>query len=435
MPTACILAAWLAAASPAQHASGDVTVAILKDLAAGSGGGLRRIDRVGGNLVTLVNQPASVAELTSLFPSPFAMDLYYGGTDGRLNLAQPGQCHLLEIRAAFNAVSGVRQLTAASVNEGFIAAVCVVGEHVYAMGQRSLFRVPIQGGAAQSFLTYNANQGAFGLTTDGRWLYAALNARDVFRINLRNLADVRFLGRVPGQFLDVLTALALSADGTILAGTSDPILGARLHEMHPASGTVLRSLSLPLAALHDIACDPRTGEVLLAGTTASGATAVLSVPGWNVGPTLASAPSEIAIAIRRSWPLVRSELPCFTGDNREPGIDSITFPIRGNGHYEIQLFTRPNLLAFLLSSPRPTPQARVRINLAAQGAPGCVVGFQPLGLFLYQANAAGRADAPVPIPNDPLLRGVAMDFQWAIADPTANSLGFAVTQLGTILIE
>ena len=63
-------------------------------------------------------------------------------------------------------------------------------------------------------------------------------------------------------------------------------------------------------------------------------------------------------------------------------------------------------------------------DLAAFGAPGCAVVASTEATFFVVADAQGRAQLPVAIPNDPALQRFTVFAQAASFAPGSNGLGW-----------
>lgn len=426
-----------ASPSRAQEQRGQVTVAVPRDPATATAGTLSLLDRATGALVPLSNQPLAVTELSALAASPWQSNRFFGASDGRLNLGAPNVCGIWRIDAAAGAVAAAVRVNATPLVETWISHVAVGGDYVYWLGQASLGRVDLATGACDPFRPLAASEGAFGLAVDGRWLYAALTARDVFRIDLRDRATTVHVIAVPGMFLDTIGALAVTPAGRLLAATGDPLAGCILHEIDPGAGTLLRSLPLPLASPSSIVPDAHTGEALVAGRVASGAGALAVVtPAFTAGPlAFASATNRPAIAWRGSAPLHRSRFGCAAGDGRDPFLDGNGPPLRGTATWALTLRTRPALAAFLAGGLRPAPGQGGIADLGPFGAPGCTFAVQTSATVLVVTDAVGFAQQPIAIPNVASLRDAAFDFQAAVLDPTANALGVALSSLGSVVVD
>ena len=73
------------------------------------------------------------------------------------------------------------------------------------------------------------------------------------------------------------------------------------------------------------------------------------------------------------------------------------------------------------------------IDLTPFGAPGCAAYSDPNGINTgANADANGAASVPIPLPNDPALVGLRLDFQWFLVDLPANTLGFTASQAAAI---
>ena len=63
----------------------------------------------------------------------------------------------------------------------------------------------------------------------------------------------------------------------------------------------------------------------------------------------------------------------------------------------------------------------------------CAAYSDPNGINTgANADANGAASVPIPLPNDPALVGLRLDFQWFLVDLPANTLGFTASQAAAI---
>ena len=69
------------------------------------------------------------------------------------------------------------------------------------------------------------------------------------------------------------------------------------------------------------------------------------------------------------------------------------------------------------------------------GAPGCNLLVSLDSLTATSTNAAGSAQQPFAVPNQPALVGLQVFHQWFIYDQAANALGFIASDGGRALIR
>jgi len=423
----------LAVTAAAQENRGDLTIAVSRDpirLTSGSLG----MCRAGAVQVTLLSTVAPLDGLTSVCTSPWSRRLLYGGQDGQLAPVR-GFCDVYELTADTGVLRSQRTLTTAAIDEGFLVALCVVGNYVYVMGQQHIRRVPLAGGAAELVYSYGAGESAFGMTTDGRWLYAALGARAIYRLPTFGAPSPTLFTNMPGALFEITMALALGANDQLLVLTTEAFTSARLHELDRSTGALLRSLTLPLVSGRSLAVDPASGDIFIGGGTAAGLGQVLVVHNWSVlTPTLPAVASPPALALRRSWPLQRRGAACAAGNGVEPRIRGVGVPSSGNAGYAVGVDTRANagaVLASGIATVNPVP-----FDLGPRGAPGCFIGLGAVtGTSFRTTDAQGSAAVPIPTPTASSLLGVIAEFQWLVLDPTANALGAATSQVGAAVVD
>ena len=67
------------------------------------------------------------------------------------------------------------------------------------------------------------------------------------------------------------------------------------------------------------------------------------------------------------------------------------------------------------------------LSLDPWGGNGCWLLLESLESIPAIIDTAGRAPVPVHVPNNPLLAGQDVFFQWAVMDSSANPLGVAAS--------
>lgn len=433
-----VLGSWLLplccpGAAEAQAARGDVTVAVTRN--SGVPGGFHRLDRIAGTLVPLQNQPAVLAGMTALCPSPWVMDRFFAAASG-LTGPVPSQSEVYEVHAAQGAVTAAFARSAQPLPEVFLGALLVVGDHVYCQGQTAVHRVHLGTGGRELVRQYGTGEGPYGMASDGRWLYLGLGPLEVRRLNLLDFNDVRPLSQLPGVLFEVLMALAMHPDGSLVAATGNLLGPARLYRIDPVGGAVLQSVALPFGAVRALAVDPASGEMLISGTSAPGpGSVVMALPGWNAALLpIAAFAGEATLALRRSSPLHRSGPPCPAANGEEPRITANRPPDVGAADYAIAVHSRPGRAAILLGGARPPPTTPFAVPVP--GFPGCVITVNVGATAFAVLDSAGSAAVAIPVPNAPALRDAAVDFQWLVLDAASSgALHLAVTQTGTAVVD
>jgi hypothetical protein len=67
---------------------------------------------------------------------------------------------------------------------------------------------------------------------------------------------------------------------------------------------------------------------------------------------------------------------------------------------------------------------------ALPGAPGCSLLVSPDVIELQMTDAGGNASHPVAVPNNAALTGLSFYYQWAVWDPTVNSMNIVTSDGG-----
>jgi ELWxxDGT repeat protein len=108
---------------------------------------------------------------------------------------------------------------------------------------------------------------------------------------------------------------------------------------------------------------------------------------------------------------------CATPGTATPKIGALGMPTLAN----------PSFAVTVERAPAGTIAVPAGANLPAQLplANGCTIWIAPPPILLSASftNASGRAMTPVPVPNDPLLLGGSVFFQWAVFTPGGPFLG------------
>jgi hypothetical protein len=111
-----------------------------------------------------------------------------------------------------------------------------------------------------------------------------------------------------------------------------------------------------------------------------------------------------------------------------PATVGIGQPMRGNPSFALALEgAAPAVLGLIwigLDDRFAFGTPMLPYDLARHGAPGCRVFASSEAVHFVLADAAGRAQVPLPIPNLPALRRVVLFAQAAAAAPGANALGW-----------
>ncbi len=421
---------------PAQQLPGDVMLAMpAATLSLGGAAGVSVLDRNAGSVQLLTNQPAAMRDVSTVVASPWQSQLAYAATDGLSNATNPGACYIVEVSAAQGQLVSATLRGSSALQEDFISAMAVVGTDLVYQGQHSLGRMDLATGAVSPIYSYAQGEGAFGMTTDGRYVYAGLNPRQVVRIDLIDPSQRTPLITLPSTVFDVLMAMAMLPDGSLLVARGNPLTSASLLQIDTQSGLIVQSHVLPVTGVRAMAVDPLTGEILVSGISSAGGV-LLSLASVSAQPqTLATFGGEASIALRRSWPLHVHGPLCPASNGSESRIGANVPPRIGESGYAVDVATLPGSLAVLVQGLRPQGLVEVLWPLQALGAPACALGLNPFATLLAVTNSAGSASVGAPIPGDPALRGLALDSQWLVLDPPNNALGITTSQVGTSVVE
>ena len=77
----------------------------------------------------------------------------------------------------------------------------------------------------------------------------------------------------------------------------------------------------------------------------------------------------------------------------------------------------------------------VRNNIPlGPGAPGCSLLVLPIFGVPQIADASGKVDLPVTVPNDPIYVGNSFFVEWVIIDPVANPLSIVLSNAGQVFL-
>jgi hypothetical protein len=421
---------------PGQQLPGDLMLAIpAASLSVGGAAGVSVLDRNAAAVQLLANQPAAMQEISTVVASPWQSRLAYAATDGLNNVTTPGACYIVEVAATQGQLVSATVRGGSALQEDFISSMAVVGTDLIYQGQHSLGRLSLATGVVSSLYNYAQGEGAFGMTTDGRHVYAGLNPRQIVRIDLIDPSLRTPLITLPSTVFDVLMAMAMLPDGSLLAARGNPLTSASLLQIDTQSGLIVQSRVLPVTGVRAMAVDPLTGEILVSGTSSAGGV-LLSLASVSAQPqTLATFGGEASIALRRSWPLHVHGPLCPASNGSESRIGANVPPRIGESGYAVDVRTLPGSLAVLVLGLRPQGLVEVLWPLQTLGAPACALGLNPLATQFAVTNSAGNASTGFVIPGDPTLRGAALDSQWIVLDPPNNALGITTSQVGTLVVE
>jgi choice-of-anchor B domain-containing protein len=140
--------------------------------------------------------------------------------------------------------------------------------------------------------------------------------------------------------------------------------------------------------------------------------------------------NQSSLVQRPSW-----RVNCTGGGALTPSLGNTGLPIL-NSSYTVTLGdTIPATLAVMVSGLSDSVYNGTPLPVALPGAPGCSVYAAPQVLDLYITNAAGTAGASFSIPGSPGLVGLEVFHQWAVWDPTINSLGIVMSEAGRATID
>ena len=118
-----------------------------------------------------------------------------------------------------------------------------------------------------------------------------------------------------------------------------------------------------------------------------------------------------------------------------PSLGNAGLPILNSSYTVTVDGSIPATLAVIVSGLSDSIYTGSPLPVALPGSPGCSVYAAPQVLDLHITNAAGTADASFNIPGSPGLIGIEVFHQWAVWDPTINSLGIVMSDAGRATID
>lgn len=209
-----------------------------------------------------------------------------------------------------------------------------------------------------------------------------------------------------------------------------------LHLVDPVTGLASPFATTGLGRLGSIAIDA-AGRVFVVAETASA---------WQVhdalvpGPALYSSASPIDDLVCGPAPVATMLVfgsGCAGSNSEAPALDFTAPPSLGSTlaiTLAGALANAPCLLVFG-SSRVADPLGPLPRDLGIIGMPGCTQYTDLGGSLLALADAAGVAQVPLTLPNNPVLAGVRAVVQWLCLDAGANALGAATSNGGELYVQ
>lgn len=395
------------------------------------GGGGAWYPHVVAGTAGLRHNPASLAM------DPMDPELFYVGTYGRREGGQLGPCHVQRLRIVHGRLAEQVTLNAEPLDEDYLLAVVPLGDSIYYLGRRSLGRVMRSGGAAETLITVPSWVDLRGMATDGRNLFVIITARDIVQIRLRNLAHITQLASIPGNTNgEELRNLSVDREGHVMAVTTSWTGSAHLYRFHAASGKVLNKVPLPMAGARAVVQDPETGDVFVSGGVSNQQSAVVRLSGWQVqAPVVAGIPQALpALLVRQPQPFFTHGTGCPDQGGRVPRTTAMS-PLMG-GRAMARLSGPSNQPVALLAG-RHVDQvdARLPIDLAVLGAPGCRLDLSHFAAVAGRTDAAGSASLWFAVPPNETALPYWMRVQWVALAPAANQAGLVVSPSATVVFR
>ena len=232
--------------------------------------------------------------------------------------------------------------------------------------------------------------------------------------------------RTVGTSYPPLQAIAAYAGSLLLAGTD----AGDLLLIDLTTGTAAPFLQPKQGAIVAVAVSPTSGAAYFA-TAANPTNAV-----WSAfAPTapLYTTPvriTDLDVGVHAQASLLVFGQGCSGSSAAAPYMDPIGVPALGNASFVVRaagaMPTRPAALVLGQSRTRfgavPLP-----FDLVAIRMPGCFLYTDALITLGGVVDAAGVAQVPVPIPNQPFLTGGHLTGQLLVLDPQAVPLGLALS--------
>ena len=164
------------------------------------------------------------------------------------------------------------------------------------------------------------------------------------------------------------------------------------------------------------------GGVISNLTAGNGGTGFYRNPGasWN----------QSGLVQRPSW-RVNCTAPSV---NLAPAISSNGVPQLGTTYNPAVSDALANTFAVLVSGVSDQVYTGLPLPLALPGAPGCDLLVSADVLELAITDGQGQTQSPMVVPNTQALTGASIYHQWAIWDPTVNSLSIVMSDAGVATI-
>ncbi len=205
-------------------------------------------------------------------------------------------------------------------------------------------------------------------------------------------------------------ALTPFASTTITVGSSPGFYTATFAAPVPVSGT------------YYIGYENSPGGVISNLTAGSSGTGYYRNPGasWN----------QSGLVQRPSW-RVNCTAPSVS---LTPAMSTNGLPMLGSTYNPAVDDALASTFAVLVSGVSDQVYTGLPLPLALPGAPGCDLLVSADALDLAITDGQGRAQSPMVVPNTQALTGVSIYHQWAIWDPTVNSLSIVMSDAGVATI-
>ncbi len=190
----------------------------------------------------------------------------------------------------------------------------------------------------------------------------------------------------------------------------------------PTAGfyTATFATPVPVPGSYFIAVDLSSGNVVVPNLTSGGTAAVFTRPsgpgGWTYDPTV-------------TRPAYR--VHCTAGTVYDvPTLGNVGDPEIGTSYGITLSMAVPSSGAFILTGFSDAAIGATPLPAPLPGAPGCNLLVSADATKLLFTSATGTASDSIAVPNDPSFIGIDLFHQWAVLDPTVNTLGIVVSDAG-----
>jgi hypothetical protein len=380
--------------------------------------------------ISMEQNPASLA-LDGIDPTTV-----YVGTYGRRTNGDPGPCHVVALRIAKGKVLSIRRLNAKPMSEDYISAVVPIGDQVFYLGRRTIGSVPKTGGPVRQLLELRDWMEPRGMSSDGRFLYAAVGPWDIVRVDLARPTVFGQLAQVRSYPGEEIQNLAIGNAGNVFVVTADVTRKARLLLIDHVTGTLLRQMRLPLVGARAVAQDPDTDTIyVVGGKDTSGSTSAVTIDHWRVskGPTGYIPNALPSLILMKPRNIFRRGVACTDVDGNFAAIGSSGRASTQRSGFGITLDAKPNRPAVLLVGiEQPSVTA---VDLTFLGAPGCFLGVRPFLRRFTTTDAKGQALEAFPRPATLSKDSVVLNAQWVVDARGVNALGMMTSATARIVVR